>query len=71
MALNDDDILRQEREVIVKESNITTVFLVSHVLKKKKNDKFILFGDNQLKYKEKLTVYEEGSLCLPARVIAL
>jgi len=36
MALNDDDILRQEREVIVKESNITTVFLVSHVLKKKK-----------------------------------
>ena len=39
MALNDNDILRQEGGVTAKESNITTVFLALHVLKKRKPTK--------------------------------
>lgn len=42
MVLNDNDVLRLETEAIAKDSNIITVFLISHVLEKVKT-KLILF----------------------------
>lgn len=50
------------------DSNVTPVSLVSHVLKKSQktktkntnHDRFVSFGDTQLKYTEKQTVHVEG-----------